>query len=50
MDATRVLVIGPGAIGNGVIKNRVMLGFRDLIIWNFDWIEAFNLSRTMLFR
>jgi molybdopterin-synthase adenylyltransferase len=50
IEAARVLVIGAGAIGNELIKNLVLLGFRDLLIWDFDAIEASNLSRTVLFR
>ncbi len=49
-ERSRVFVIGAGAIGNEVIKNLLLLGFRDLLIWDFDRIEASNLSRTVLFR
>jgi molybdopterin/thiamine biosynthesis adenylyltransferase len=49
-ERTRVFVIGAGAIGNEVIKNLMLLGFRDVLIWDFDRIEASNLSRTVLFR
>ncbi len=49
-EQARVFVIGAGAIGNEVIKNLLLLGFRDLLIWDFDTIEASNLSRTVLFR
>ncbi len=50
IERASVLVIGAGAIGNEVIKNLVLVGFRELMIWDFDHIEASNLSRTVLFR
>lgn len=50
IENARALVIGAGAIGNEVIKNLVLLGWRKLSIWDFDQIEASNLSRTVLFR
>lgn len=45
----RVLVVGAGAAGNEVLKNLVLMGFRNLTIVDFDHIEDSNLSRTVLF-
>ncbi len=50
IEAARVLVVGAGAIGNEVLKNLCLLGFRELLVWDFDEIEPSNLSRTVLFR
>jgi len=46
----RVLVAGAGALGNEVIKNLALLGVGQLLIVDFDHIEASNLSRTVLFQ
>jgi adenylyltransferase/sulfurtransferase len=46
----RVLVIGVGALGNEILKNLALLGFRKVVIIDLDRIEESNLSRTILFR
>ena len=44
-----VFVVGAGAIGNEILKNLALLGFRKFFICDFDTIEITNLSRTVLF-
>lgn len=46
----RVLVVGAGALGNELVKNLALLGFRQILIVDLDQIECSNLSRSVLFR
>ena len=48
--AARVLVVGAGALGNEVLKNLALLNVQQLIIMDFDRVEASNLTRSILFR
>lgn len=50
IERARVMVVGAGALGNEALKNLVLLGFRNILVCDFDTIEISNLSRTVLFR
>ncbi len=50
ISAARVLVAGAGALGNEAIKNLSLLGVGQILIVDFDFVEASNLSRCVLFR
>lgn len=47
---TRVIVAGAGALGNEIIKNLIMLGFRTIYVVDFDVVVKSNLNRCVLFR
>ncbi|HBJ76900.1 MAG TPA: hypothetical protein DDY68_03585, partial [Porphyromonadaceae bacterium] len=44
-----VMVVGCGALGNEVIKNLVLFGVRKIVVVDFDRVEEYNLSRSILF-
>lgn len=46
----RLLVVGAGALGNEILKNAALLGFRKIGLVDLDRIEESNLSRTVLYR
>jgi molybdopterin/thiamine biosynthesis adenylyltransferase len=50
VSAKKVIVVGAGAIGNEVVKNLVLIGVRNLSIYDVDTIEVHNLTRSVLFR
>jgi adenylyltransferase/sulfurtransferase len=45
-----LLVVGAGALGNEILKNAALLGFRKVVIVDLDQIEESNLSRTVLYK
>jgi molybdopterin/thiamine biosynthesis adenylyltransferase len=46
----RLLVVGAGALGNEILKNAALLGFRKVVVVDLDRIDESNLSRTILYR
>jgi adenylyltransferase/sulfurtransferase len=46
----RLLVVGAGALGNEILKNAALLGFRKVVVIDLDRIDESNLSRTVLYR
>jgi adenylyltransferase/sulfurtransferase len=46
----RLLVVGAGALGNEILKNAALLGFRKVVVVDMDRIEESNLSRAILYR
>jgi adenylyltransferase/sulfurtransferase len=50
VQAAKVMIVGAGALGNEVAKNLALMGVGNLLILDFDVIEAANLSRSVLFR
>jgi molybdopterin/thiamine biosynthesis adenylyltransferase len=50
ISSCRLLIVGAGALGNEILKDAALLGFRKVIIVDLDQIEESNLSRTILYR
>jgi len=48
--ASRVLVVGAGALGNEALKNLALLGIGNILLIDYDDIEDSNLTRSVLFR
>lgn len=46
----KILVVGAGALGNEILKDLVLTGFRNILIVDLDNIEHSNLSRSVLYR
>lgn len=50
LTATRVMVVGAGALGNEICKNLALLGIGKVLVVDLDIIEDSNLTRSVLFR
>jgi len=50
LRASRVLVVGAGAIGNEVVKNLCLLGVGAVDVCDFDTVELHNLTRSVFLR
>ena len=50
LRASKVLVVGAGALGNEVLKNLALIGVGHVFLIDYDTIEASNLTRSVLFR
>lgn len=48
--ASRIAVIGAGAVGNEVVKNLALLGCGAIDVFDFDRVEIHNLTRSVLLR
>ena len=47
--ASRIMVVGCGALGNEVLKNLALMGAGHLTLVDFDRVEVGNLNRSVLF-
>lgn len=50
LRASKILVVGAGALGNEILKNLALLGIGKIIVTDMDRIENTNLSRSVLYR
>jgi adenylyltransferase/sulfurtransferase len=50
VSATRILVVGAGALGNEIAKLLALIGSGETLVYDPDRIERSNLSRSVLFR
>lgn len=50
LKASKILVIGAGALGNEILKNLALLGVGHVFVADMDLIENSNLSRSILYR
>lgn len=50
LQRAHIMVVGCGALGNEVLKNLTLMGVGNLLVVDFDNVEASNLTRSILFR
>jgi molybdopterin/thiamine biosynthesis adenylyltransferase len=50
LSRTRCLVVGAGALGNEVVKDLVLSGFRRIAVVDMDRVVKSNLNRCVFFR
>jgi len=50
INDARCLVVGAGALGNEVVKNLVLSGFRELTLVDMDHVVLSNLNRCIFFK
>ena len=50
VQRSKILVVGAGALGNEVVKDLVLFGFKHLDVLDMDQVVRSNLNRCVLFR
>ena len=49
LDTAKIMVVGCGALGNEVLKNLALMKVGNIVVVDFDNVEAENLQRSVLF-
>jgi ubiquitin-like 1-activating enzyme E1 B len=50
LQKSKVLIVGAGGIGCEILKNMVLMGYKNLELIDLDTIDVSNLNRQFLFR
>jgi molybdopterin/thiamine biosynthesis adenylyltransferase len=50
IESSKCAVVGAGALGNEVVKNLVLSGFKEILLIDMDHVVRSNLNRCVLFR
>jgi len=50
IENAKIMVIGAGALGNEVLKNLTLVGVKNIVIVDFDFVERTNLAKSVLYR